>query len=115
MTDEHCLFCKISAGTIPARIVYEDSEVLAFDDINPQAPIHVLIIPRAHISSMQTVASEHEMMLGKLLHRASLIAKEKQLETGYRLVINCLQDGGQEVFHLHVHLLGGRQFTWPPG
>jgi len=115
MTNPNCLFCKIIRGEIPSKKVYEDDHILAFKDVNPKAPTHILVIPKQHIPTMQEVKQEHEALLGQLLHRASLIAKDKKLDTGYRLVINCLDDAGQEVHHLHVHLLGGRKLTWPPG
>lgn len=115
MLDQDCLFCKIIRGQIPAKKVYEDDDLFAFEDINPQAPVHILIIPKQHIPSMQDIEQEHEAILGKLFHQASKLAKKLNLDAGYRLVTNCMADAGQEVFHLHIHLLGGRKFTWPPG
>lgn len=115
MSDAACLFCKIVKGDIPSKKVYEDDELLAFEDINPQAPVHILIIPKEHIPGMQDVKTAHQAILGKCMQVASQLAKDKGLEKGYRLVVNCLEDGGQEVPHLHIHLLGGRKLTWPPG
>lgn len=110
-----CLFCKIAAGTIPVERVYEDDLVLAFPDINPQAPQHFLIIPKQHLTSTEEALSEHVPMLGHLLATAAQVAANKQLTNGYRLVINTGRDGGQTVHHLHLHLLGGRALSWPPG
>jgi histidine triad (HIT) family protein len=110
-----CLFCRIAAGEIPARIVYEDADCLAFADINPQAPTHTLIIPREHIQSLQQARTEHAPLLGKLLAAAAAVAKQAGLETGYRVVLNTGEDGGQTVDHLHLHVLGGRAMHWPPG
>ncbi len=110
-----CLFCKIVAGTIPAKRVYEDDETLAFADINPQAPKHLLIIPKQHLNSMAHAATEDTSLLGRLLAAAAQIAREQHLDNGYRVVINTGDDGGQTVHHLHLHLLGGRHMTWPPG
>jgi|SRR5437773_6108836 len=114
MTD--CLFCKIARKEIPATLLYEDRLVVAFADIHPQAPEHVLIIPKAHYSTLNDVSAEEEQLLGHLVLAATKIAGEKGLrEQGYRLVANCLASAGQSVFHLHFHLLGGRNFSWPPG
>lgn len=111
-----CLFCKIISGEIPATIVYQDDSVVAFDDINPQAPIHKLIIPREHIATINDVESAHEATIGKMVLAAKQIAKENSIdESGYRLVFNCNKDGGQEVYHIHLHLIGGKKLTWPPG
>ena len=113
---ENCLFCKIATGTIPAAKVYEDEICVAFNDISPQAPTHILIIPRAHFASLDEAGSSHRETLGHLLLTAAEIAREKGFaEDGYRVVINTNADGGQTVFHLHVHLLGGRPFIFPPG
>lgn len=109
-----CLFCKIVAGTIKPDIVFEDDQVIAFRDIHPQAPVHILIIPKQHIANLNEV--EDMSLAGQLLQTAARIAKAEGLaESGYRTVINCNADGGQTVYHLHVHLLGGRQLQWPPG
>ena len=111
-----CLFCKIAAGEIPSTKVYEDDRLFAFEDINPAAPTHVLIIPKAHLDSMREAGEEHREMIGDILLAAGRIAKERGLsENGYRIVNNCGEDGGQTVPHLHFHLLGGRPFKWPPG
>jgi histidine triad (HIT) family protein len=110
-----CLFCKIAAGTIPVEHVFEDDRVLAFPDINPQAPTHVLLIPKQHIASHAHAAAEDATLLGHLLWAAGEVARVHKLERGYRLVINTGPHGGQTVEHLHVHLLGGRHMGWPPG
>lgn len=113
---EDCLFCKIINKTIPAKIVFENEDALCFQDITPQAPHHYLIIPKKHYHSLNAVPEEDAPLIGKLYLLAKTIAEEKNLATqGYRLVLNCNQDGGQTVFHLHIHLLAGRQLTWPPG
>ena len=113
---ENCLFCKIVNGEIPSSKVYEDDVCVAFNDISPQAPTHLLVIPREHFDSLDKAAKNHRETLGHLLLTAAEIAREKGFaEDGYRVVINTNADGGQTVFHLHVHLLGGRQFIFPPG
>jgi histidine triad (HIT) family protein len=113
---ENCLFCKIIDGTIPSARVFEDDVCVAFNDISPQAPTHILIIPREHFDSLEKAENSHKETLGHLLLTAAQIAREKGFaEDGYRVVINTNTDGGQTVFHLHVHLLGGRQFIFPPG
>lgn len=112
----HCLFCDIIQGKIPATVVFEDEEMLAFRDISPQAPTHVLIIPKRHIATINDTDEQDAFLLGRLILRAKHIAKAQGLsETGYRLVYNINSGGGQEVYHIHLHLLGGRQMTWPPG
>jgi histidine triad (HIT) family protein len=110
-----CLFCKIARKEIPAKIVYEDAEVFAFEDIGPQAPTHILICPRKHFASLNDAAAEDQIVLGKLHLVAAQIARERNLLDGYRTVINSGRGAGQSVFHLHLHLLGGRSFRWPPG
>jgi histidine triad (HIT) family protein len=110
-----CLFCKIVAGTIPANRVYEDELCIGFPDINPQAPTHLLIIPKQHIASQAKALPEDVPLLGHLLAAAGEIARSQQMEKGYRVVVNTGEDGGQTVSHLHLHLLGGRHMTWPPG
>jgi histidine triad (HIT) family protein len=110
-----CLFCKIVSGEIPATRLYEDDRTLAFSDIAPQAPTHILIIPKNHIPSHAHATLEDEPLLGHLLHVAAQLAEQNNLANGYRLVINTGADGGQTVDHLHVHLLGGRAMHWPPG
>jgi histidine triad (HIT) family protein len=116
MTDQDCLFCSILSGDIPADVVYESESVLAFRDINPQAPTHVLIIPRDHIATINDLEPGHEDTVGKLYLAAKEIARDEGLaEAGYRVVMNCNRGAGQSVFHLHLHLLGGRGLGWPPG
>ncbi len=110
-----CLFCKIAAGEIPASKVYEDEEMLAFHDINPAAPVHVLLIPKAHVASVAEIDDDNSALAGRILARAAALARELGLDSGYRLVSNCGESAGQSVQHLHFHLLGGRDFTWPPG
>lgn len=112
MTD--CLFCKMVAGVIKPDVVFEDDSVLAFRDINPQAPVHILIIPKRHIATLNDL--NDALLAGQLLQTAVNLAKQESLsEEGYRTVFNCNKRGGQEVYHLHLHLLGGRQMIWPPG
>jgi len=115
MSETDCLFCRIVAGKIPSRKVYEDSEILAFEDIHPQAPVHILIIPKEHFSTVADVPADRLDLIGHVIGVANRIALEKRLDAGYRLVFNCRQDAGQDVFHVHLHLLGGRKFSWPPG
>ncbi len=114
MTD--CLFCKMIDGDIKPDIVYEDDDILAFNDISPQAPIHVLIIPKKHISTLNDTDESDIEVLGKLNRVAAKLAREYGFsEQGYRVVMNCNDAGGQAVYHIHLHLLAGRQMTWPPG
>jgi histidine triad (HIT) family protein len=114
MTD--CLFCKIGAGEIPADVVFETDDVLAFRDINPQAPTHVLIIPKRHIASINELAEGDADIVGRLFLAAKAIARSEGFdEPGYRVVMNCNAAAGQTVFHIHLHLLGGRDLRWPPG
>ena len=116
MAVEGCIFCKIASGDIPSERVYEDDVCIAFNDLSPQAPTHILIIPRAHLDSLDKAEGHDEAAIGRLLTSAAKIAREKGFaENGYRVVINTNSDGGQTVFHLHVHLLAGRQFVFPPG
>ena len=111
-----CLFCNIANGTIPGEIVYQDDDVVAFKDLHPQAPQHLLIIPRKHISTVNDFSEENAQVFGKLGVAASKLAKTLGVdESGYRLVLNCNGDGGQVVFHVHMHFLAGRQMSWPPG
>jgi len=113
---ENCIFCKIADGTIPSSKVFEDDRCVAFNDLSPQAPVHILIIPREHVDSLDRAAESHEAVLGHLLLTAADIARSKGFSAaGYRVVINTNGDGGQTVFHLHVHLLAGRPFIFPPG
>jgi len=110
------IFSKIIRRDIPADIVYEDNEVLAFKDINPQAPVHILIIPKKPIATLNDIQPEDAPLIGKLFLVAKQIAAEQGFaEQGYRTVFNCNRDGGQEVYHIHLHLLAGRSFAWPPG
>jgi histidine triad (HIT) family protein len=105
-----CIFCKIAAGEIPATLAYEDDEIMAFEDISPKAPVHILLIPRKHFATLNDSGPEQESLLGRILLRAADLAKENGIaEGGYRVLTNCNPDGGQEVFHLHFHLLGGRR------
>ena len=111
-----CLFCRIIAGEIPSSKVFEDADLFAFNDINPQAPLHVLIVPKKHIATTNDLTAEDDALLGKLVRRAAAIAKEKGLDQrGYRTLLNCNAEAGQTVFHIHLHLLAGRHLGWPPG
>ena len=111
-----CLFCRIASQDIPTQIVFENDTIIAFHDVNPQAPTHILVIPKKHISSMNHATIEDEALLGQLLLTAKNIAQKEGLtDSGYRLLFNTNQHGGQTVYHIHLHLLGGRQMTWPPG
>lgn len=111
-----CLFCKITEGEIPAKVVFESNELMAFRDIRPQAPTHILIIPKKHIATINDLQHDDHSMIGQLILAARDLAKSEGLsENGYRLVFNVNPGGGQEVYHIHLHLLGGRQMTWPPG
>ena len=111
-----CLFCRIAAREIPAQIVFEDGDLLVFKDINPQAPLHVLIIPKKHIATINELSPTDDALVGSMFRRAAALAKEHGYsERGYRTVFNCNRDAGQTVFHIHLHLLAGRGFTWPPG
>jgi histidine triad (HIT) family protein len=111
-----CLFCKIVAGDIPASIVYRDEHLVAFKDINPQAPLHVLIVPRRHVATLNDLAREDDDLVGEMVRRAGAIAREHgYAERGYRTVFNCNADAGQTVLHIHLHVLGGRVMSWPPG
>ena len=114
MTD--CLFCKMVNGAIPPYTVYEDDDVLAFNDINPQAPVHILIIPKKHIATLNEAEDSDTLVLGKLNQVAAKLAKQGDYaDAGYRVVMNCNEAGGQAVYHIHLHLLAGRQMSWPPG
>jgi histidine triad (HIT) family protein len=114
MTD--CLFCKIADGRIPGRIEYQDAQVVAFHDINPQAPLHVLIVPRLHVSSLNDLGPEHDALVGAMVRAAAHIAgTHGYADRGYRIVFNTNREAGQTVFHIHLHLLAGRGLGWPPG
>jgi histidine triad (HIT) family protein len=111
-----CLFCKIIAGEIPASKVYEDERLVAFNDIAPQAPMHVLVVPRTHIATLNELTPAHDGLVGEMTRRAAAIAAERgYAASGFRTVFNCGADAGQAVFHIHLHLLGGRTMAWPPG
>jgi histidine triad (HIT) family protein len=110
-----CLFCRIVAGEIPARKVYEDDRILAFEDIQPGAPTHLLLVPKQHLQGLAEATADHAALLGELQLRAAAIARQRGLASGYRTVFNVGPDAGQSVFHLHLHLLGGRPLAWPPG
>jgi histidine triad (HIT) family protein len=111
-----CLFCKMVAGEITPDTVYETDDVLAFRDINPQAPVHVLVIPRKHIATLNDMQDADAGLFGKLFHAAAEVAREEGIDaSGYRTVMNCNADAGQAVYHVHLHVLGGRAMTWPPG
>ena len=110
-----CLFCKIIAGEIPSKKVYEDELVYAFYDIDPQAPVHVLLIPKTHIASAAEITADNSAVVAHIFEVAAKLAKKLGLSDGFRLVTNCGDSAGQSVKHLHFHLLGGRDFTWPPG
>lgn len=112
---ENCIFCKILKGEIPSEKVYEDEKVYAFKDINPEAPVHVLIIPKKHISSANELTEENKEVIGDVYYAAQKIAKELGIaDKGYRIINNCGEDGGQTVFHIHFHLMGGKKLNWPP-
>lgn len=116
MSEQDCLFCKILVGDIPADIVYESESAIAFRDINPQAPTHVLVIPRKHISTINDIEEADRALVGDLyLAAQEIAAAEGMAESGYRAVMNCNEGAGQSVFHIHLHVLGGRPLTWPPG
>ena len=111
-----CIFCKIVDEKIPAQIIYKDDRAIAFEDINPQAPVHVLVIPKKHIATVLEIDDTDKELLGHLYDVANRVAKQKGIdEGGFRLVLNCKEDAGQTVFHVHLHLLGGRIMKWPPG
>ena len=115
-TDPDCLFCRIVSGEIPAELLYEDPEIIAFRDVNPQAPFHCLVIPRSHIPTLNDLRPEHTALAGRLFAVAAEIAgRHGFAETGYRVVMNCNRDGGQSVYHIHLHVLAGRPLAWPPG
>ncbi len=111
-----CLFCKIAAKEIPAKIVREDADTVAFEDIHPQAPHHLLVVPRKHIATLNDLAPEDEAVVGKMFRAAASLARDRGIaDPGWRAVVNTNPEGGQVVFHLHLHVLGGRRMRWPPG
>ncbi len=111
-----CLFCKIAAKEVPAKILHEDADSVAFEDIQPQAPMHALVIPRKHIATVNDIAPQDEALVGKLFRVAAKLARARGFDgAGYRVVMNCNRDANQLVFHIHLHVLGGRKMTWPPG
>ena len=111
-----CLFCRIVAGEIPAAVVYADEHLVAFKDLNPQAPMHVLVVPRRHVPSLNDLTPADDELVGEMVRRASALAAEHGFaDGGYRTVFNCNADAGQTVFHIHLHVMGGRRFGWPPG
>jgi histidine triad (HIT) family protein len=112
---EDCLFCKIIAGEIPSKKVYEDADTFAFEDISPKAPVHVLIVPKKHIRGLKEAGAEDAEIVGRCHVAAAAIARQRGIEDGYRTVLNVGPGAGQSVFHLHVHLIGGRDLHWPPG
>lgn len=114
--DPHCVFCRIVAGEVPSTQIYSDEQVIAFRDLNPQAPLHALVVPRVHVSGINAPEAENGALLAALIHAANAIAREHGVAaSGYRLVWNVGPDAGQSVFHIHLHLLGGRRMAWPPG
>jgi histidine triad (HIT) family protein len=111
-----CLFCRIAAGEIPATLVHKDEHLIAFKDLNPQAPLHVLIVPRRHVATLNDLEASDDGLVGEMVRRAAAIAAENGYDTrGYRTVFNCNADAGQTVFHIHLHVLAGRSMAWPPG
>jgi histidine triad (HIT) family protein len=111
-----CLFCKIITREIPATIVYEDDRVLAFNDINPQAPTHVLVVPKRHIATLNDLTGDDDALVGEVVRRAAMLAQDRGVSAGgFRTVFNTNRDAGQTVFHIHLHLIGGRSLAWPPG
>ena len=111
-----CLFCKIVAGEIPSKKVHEDDELFAFEDINPQAPLHALIVPRRHIATLNDIGQEDDRLVGSMIRLAAELARQRGFDgSGYRTVFNCNSGAGQSVFHIHLHVLGGRSMRWPPG
>ena len=111
-----CLFCRIIAGEIPGTVLYQDDRLVVLQDINPQAPLHALVIPRRHIATLNDLSAEDDGLVGEMVRRAALLAREKGVaEAGYRAVLNCNREAGQTVFHIHLHVIGGRPMAWPPG
>ncbi len=111
-----CIFCKIINKVIPSKIIYEDNDVAAFHDINPQAPVHIMVVPKKHITTINSVSESDAALIGKIFLVIKKLALENKIaDDGYRVVANCNKNAGQEVFHIHFHLIGGRKLTWPPG
>jgi histidine triad (HIT) family protein len=111
-----CLFCRIIAGEIPGTFLYQDDRLVVLQDVNPQAPLHALVIPRKHVATLNDLSPEDDGLVGEMVRRAALVAREHGVaDTGYRTVLNCNREAGQSVFHIHLHLLGGRPMAWPPG
>lgn len=111
-----CLFCRIAAGEAPARIVYQDERLVAIDDIHPQAPMHVLVIPRRHVPTLNDLGPADDGLVGEMIRRAATLARERGVaDTGYRTIFNCNRGAGQTIYHLHLHVVGGRRLSWPPG
>ena len=111
-----CLFCRIIASELPSKKIYEDEQLVAFHDVNPQAPVHVLIVPRKHVATLNDLSPDDAPIVGAMVARAAAVAKELGIDArGYRAVFNCNREAGQSVFHIHLHLLGGRPMAWPPG
>jgi histidine triad (HIT) family protein len=111
-----CLFCRIIAGEIPGKFLYQDDRLVVLQDVNPQAPLHALVIPRKHVDSLNDLSAEDDGLIGEMIRRAAAVARERGVsERGYRTVFNCNSEAGQTVFHIHLHVLGGRPMAWPPG
>ena len=111
-----CLFCRIIAGEIPGKFLHQDDRLVVLQDINPQAPLHALVIPRQHVATLNDLSQEDDGLIGEMLRRAAIVAREHGVaDGGYRAVFNCNRDAGQTVFHIHLHVLGGRSLAWPPG
>jgi histidine triad (HIT) family protein len=111
-----CLFCRIIAGEIPGKFLHQDDRLVVLQDVNPQAPLHALVIPREHLATLNDLSPEHDGLIGEMFRRAALVAREHGMaDSGYRTVFNCNRGAGQTVFHVHLHVLGGRSFAWPPG
>jgi histidine triad (HIT) family protein len=111
-----CLFCRILAGEIPGKFLHQDDRLVVLQDINPQAPLHVLVIPRKHVATLNDLSQEDDGLIGEMLRRAAIVAREHGVaDSGYRAVFNCNREAGQTVFHIHLHVLGGRPMAWPPG
>ena len=115
MTDPNCLFCKIIDKKIPGKVALDEKDVFAFHDVNPKAPVHILIVPKIHVAQISDMHEDQEQLIGKMVHAAKRLAEEYKIKQGYRLVFNNGAAAGQSVFHIHLHLLGGRPMSWPPG